>query len=179
MKESNGGKNLISGKNNNITIHPSLCCAAPLVILSQHNPAAASSHASALFPGPKFYFRSCYVTSGEVGGEKNNRYCRREKEVLFVLSPDRQDGFWCPCLPHGVCESWKGQSKATALPESRPAAPNTNRISPRTERRWTGASPSALRRPPQSPSVLRSSVISLNTSNIQAACSLRRSFISC
>lgn len=81
---------------NNITIHPPLCCAAPLVISSQHNPAAASSHASALFPGPTFYFRSCYVTSGEVGGEKNNRFCRREKEVLFCAKPWQAGWFLVP-----------------------------------------------------------------------------------
>lgn len=52
--------------------HPSRFCAPPLVISSQqeHNPAAAASHASALFLRPKFYFKSCYVTSGEVGGGK-------------------------------------------------------------------------------------------------------------
>lgn len=65
--------------------HPSHFCAPPLVISSQqeHNPAAAASHASALFLRPKFYFKSCYVTSGEVSGGKKTDFAGGKKEVFF------------------------------------------------------------------------------------------------
>lgn len=103
-------------------------------------------------------------------GKKKSRFLRGgEREVCFLLgffwlNPDRQNNFWCPCLPFDACESRKGQSEVTALPESRPAALHTKRISPSDGSSLLRAHAFARRPPPAPLFALRSSVISLSPS---------------